>query len=60
MNSKKFIVTKDPNVAKQLASTFKQINNFNGAWVFLNEVSTSFSFEQFDKTKFYYTNVLTF
>lgn len=60
MNSKKFIVTKDSNVAKQLASTFKQINNFNGAWVFLNEVSTSFSFEQFDKTKFYYTNVLTF
>ena len=60
MNSKKFIITKDPEVAKQLAATFKQINNFNGTWVFLNEVSTSFSFEQFDKTKFYYTNVLTF
>lgn len=58
--NKKFIVTRDPEVAKQLAAAFKQINNFNGTWVFLNEVSTSFSFEQFDKTKFYYTNVLTF
>lgn len=60
MNSKKFIITKDPEVAKKLAAAFKQINNFNGTWVFLNEVSVSFNFERFDKTKFYYTNVLTF
>lgn len=60
MNSKKFIVTKDPEVAKKLAIAFKQINNFNGTWVFLNEVSTSFSFEQFDRSKFTYTNVLMF
>ena len=60
MNSKKFIITKDPEVAKKLATAFKQINNFNGTWVFLNEVSTSFSFEQFDRSKFTYTNVLMF
>ena len=60
MNSKKFIITKDPEVAKQLAATFKQINNFNGTWVFLNEVSTSFNFEQLDRSKFTYTNVLMF
>ena len=60
MNSKKFIITKDPNVAKKLATAFKQINNFNGTWVFLNEVSTSFNFEQFDRSKFTYTNVLMF
>lgn len=60
MNSKKFIITKDPEVAKKLGTAFKQINNFNGTWVFLNEVSTSFSFEQFDKSKFTYTNVLMF
>ena len=60
MNSKKFIITKDPEVAKKLATAFKQINNFNGTWVFLNEVSTSFSFEQFDKSKFTYTDVLMF
>ena len=58
--NKKFIGTRDSEVAKQLAAAFKQINNFNGAWVFLNEVSTSFSFEQFDKSKFTYTNVLMF
>ena len=58
--NKKFIVTRDSEVAKQLAAAFKQINNFNGTWVFLNEVSTSFSFEQLDRTKFAYTNVLTF
>lgn len=60
MNSKKFIITKDPEVAKKLATAFKQINNFNGTWVFLNEVSTSFNFEQFDRSKFTYTNVLMF
>ena len=58
--NKKFIVTKDPEVAKQLAATFKQVNNSNGTWVFLNEVSTSFSFEQLDRSKFTYTNVLMF
>ena len=60
MNSKKFIITRDPEVAKQLADTFKEVNNSNETWVYLNEVSTSFSFEQFDRTKFYYTNVLMF
>ena len=60
MNSKKFIITKDPDVAKKLATAFKQINNFNGTWVFLNEVSASFNFEQFDRNKFAYTNVLMF
>lgn len=60
MNSKKFIITKDPEVAKQLAAAFKQVNNSNGTWVFLNEVSASFNFEQLDRNKFTYTNVLMF
>ena len=29
MNSKKFIITKDPEVAKKLATAFKQVNNAN-------------------------------
>ena len=58
--NKKFIVTKDQDVAKQLATAFKQVNNSNGTWVFLNEVSASFNFEQLDRNKFAYTNVLTF
>lgn len=54
---KKFIVTKDPDVAKQLAATFKQVNNSNGTWVFLNETPTSFNFEKYNK-KVVFTNIL--
>lgn len=57
---KKFIATKDAEVAKKLAAIFKQINNSNGVWVFLNEPSTFFNFDQIDKTKLVYTNILTF
>ena len=57
MNSKKFIITKDPEVAKKLATAFKQINNANGTWVFLNEVPTSFNFEEYNK-KIAFTNIL--
>lgn len=59
MNAK-FIVTKDAEVAKKLAATFKQLNNLNGTWVFINESPMSFNFEQIDKTKLVYTNILTF
>ena len=59
MNAK-FIVTKDAEVAKKLAATFKQLNNSNGTWVFINEMPTSFNFEQLDRSKFAYTNVLMF
>lgn len=60
MNSKKFIITKDPEVAKKLATAFKQINSVNGMFMFINKAQTSFNFDQIDKTKFYYTNMLTF
>ena len=55
--NKKFIVTKDPDVAKRLAATFKQVNNSNGTWVFLNETPTSFNFAEFGK-KIAFTNIL--
>lgn len=56
--NKKFIVTKDPDVAKQLAATFKQVNNANGTWVFLNEAPTSFNFAEYGK-KIAFTNILS-
>lgn len=56
--NKKFIVTKDPDVAKQLAATFKQVNNANGTWVFLNETPTSFNFAEYGK-KIAFTNILS-
>lgn len=55
--NKKFIVTKDPDVAKQLAATFKQVNNANGVWVFLNENPTSFNFSKCND-KIAFTNIL--
>lgn len=56
MNDKKFIVTKDPEVAKKLASTFKQISDNNGSWVFIN-APTSFNFAEYGK-KITFTNIL--
>ena len=55
---KKFIVTKDPDVAQRLAATFKQVNNYNGTWVFLNETPTSFNFAEYSK-KIAFTNILS-
>lgn len=54
---KKFIVTKDPDVAQRLAATFKQVNNSNEAWVFLNEAPTSFNFAECND-KIAFTNIL--
>nr|DAL08601.1 MAG TPA_asm: hypothetical protein [Caudoviricetes sp.] len=56
MNSKKFIVTKDPEVAKKLASIFKQISDNNGSWVFIN-APTNFNFAEYGK-KIAFTNIL--
>lgn len=57
MNTKKFIVTKDPEVAKKLASIFKQVNKTNDMWVFLNEITTNFNFAEYSK-KISFTNIL--
>lgn len=56
MNSKKFIVTNDPEVAKKLASVFKQISDNNGSWVFIN-APTNFNFAEYGK-KIAFTNIL--
>ena len=56
MNSKKFIVTNDPEVAKKLASIFKQISDKNGSWVFIN-APTNFNFAEYGK-KIAFTNIL--
>ena len=57
MNRKKFIITKDPDVAKQLAATFKQVNKTDDMWVFLNETTTNFNFAEYSK-KISFTNIL--
>lgn len=57
MSQKKFIITQDEQVAKKLSTIFKQVNNSNGTWVFLNETPTSFNFEEHNK-KVVFTNIL--
>ena len=56
MNTKKFIVTKDPEVAKKLASIFQQVNKTNDSWVFIN-MPTNFNFAEYSK-KISFTNIL--
>ena len=56
MNSKKFIITKDPEVAKKLATTFKQVSITNDSWVFLN-AAMNFNFAEYGK-KIAFTNIL--
>lgn len=56
MNTKKFIVTKDPEVAKKLASIFKQISENGDSWVFIN-APTNFNFAEYGK-KIAFTNIL--
>ena len=56
MKSEKFIVTKDAEVAKVLATTFKQIGATNDSWVFIN-MPTNFNFAEFGK-KIVFTNIL--
>lgn len=56
MKSEKFIITKDSEVAKKLATTFKQVSKTNDSWVFLNE-PTNFNFAELGK-KIAFTNIL--
>lgn len=57
---KKFIIVKDKETAdKFIASGFKFIGESSGAWTFINAAPQNFCFEEIDKTKFVYTNVLS-
>ena len=55
-----FIMTVDESTAKNfLAVGFKLLSHTGGVYLFLNRPPKNFNFEQFDKTKFTYTNMLT-
>lgn len=56
MRTEKFIITKDPEVAKKLATTFKQVSITNDSWVFLN-APMDFNFAEYGK-KIAFTNIL--
>jgi hypothetical protein len=59
-SKQKFIVIVDEHTAKNfLAVGFKLISKNGGTYTFLNQPPKNFNFEQFDKTKVYYTNMLS-
>jgi hypothetical protein len=59
-STQKFIITMDESTAKHLIAVgFKLISKNGGNYTFLNQPPKSFNFEQFDKTKMHYTNMLS-
>lgn len=58
---KKFIITNDKLVAEQLiAAGFNLISTSANVWTFQNAVPKNFNFDRIDRSKFVYTNKLTF
>lgn len=59
-SNQKFIMTKDKLTAdKFLSAGFKLVAHQGGAYTFVNMPPEHFNFEQFDKTKIVYTNMLS-
>ena len=60
MPQSKFIMTMDETTAKNLIAVgFKLISKNGGAYTFINQPPKNFNFEQFDKSKVRYTNMLS-
>lgn len=55
---KNFITTTDKETAEKLISAGFQLVSQNGNYTFLNQLPNNFSFEEVDKNKMVYTNVL--
>ena len=57
---KKFIKTTDKATADKLITAgFNLVSNIAGVWTFQNVLPRNFSFENFDKKKIAYTNILS-
>jgi hypothetical protein len=55
---KKFIITNDKEIANKLIFAGFQLISQNNEYVFLNQPSLNFNFNEIDKTKMAYTNIL--
>ena len=59
MKDKKFIVTKDKSTADKLLSCgFQLINNVADMWTFMNIAPKNFNFDEIEKGKCSYTDIL--
>ena len=56
---KNFITTSDKETANKLISAGFTLVSQNGAYTFLNQLPKNFNFDEIDKTKMAYTNILS-
>ena len=58
--NKKFIIVQDKTTANKLiASGFQLVSKLNDTYTFMNQVPQHFSFDEVDKSKLAYTNILS-
>ena len=57
--NKKFIIVQDESTANKLiSSAFQLVTQVNGTYTFMNIIPQHFSFDEIDKSKLAYTNIL--
>ena len=58
--NKKFIIVQDEATANKLvAGGFQIVSKVNNTYTFMNQVPQHFSFDEVDKSKLAYTNILS-
>ena len=58
--NKKFIIVQDEATANKLvASGFQIVSKVNNTYTFMNQVPQHFNFDEVDKSKLAYTNILS-
>ena len=58
--NKKFIIIQDEATANKLvASGFQLVSKLNDTYTFMNQVPQHFNFDEVDKSKLAYTNILS-
>ena len=58
--NKKFIIVQDEATAlKLILSGFRLVSQLNNTYTFMNQVPQNFSFDEIDKSKLAYTNILS-
>ena len=58
--NKKFIIVQDEATANKLvAGGFQIVSKVNNTYTFMNQVPQHFSFDEIDKSKLAYTNILS-
>ena len=58
--NKKFIIVQDESTANKLiANGFQLVSQLNNTYTFMNQAPRHFNFDEVDKSKLAYTNILS-